>query len=49
MSDIKDYIKYAIKRQGTLPTNAPFYIYINRIKKRLVFNKNMYITRITKP
>ena len=28
-----------MKKQGTLPTNPPVHIYINRIKDRLVFKR----------
>ena len=36
-SDIQDYIEHIIKKNETLPTNPPIYIYINRVNESLVF------------
>ena len=33
--DIQDYIKYIIKKHGTLSINLPVHIYISRINNRL--------------
>ena len=37
VSDIKDYIKYIMKKHETLSANPLIHIYINRINNRLVF------------
>ena len=39
MSDIQYDIEFIIKKYGTLTTNSTIYIYINRIKNRLVFKR----------
>ena len=36
VSDIRDYIKYIIKKQEKLPTNFIIHIYINKTSNRLV-------------
>ena len=43
VSDIQDYIEYIIKKLETLSTNFPIHVYINRIKRRLVFNIKRWI------
>ena len=37
VSDIEDWIKFIIKKHGTLTTIPPIHVYINRINNRLVF------------
>ena len=36
VSDIQDYIEHMIKKNKTLTTIPPIYVYINRINNRLV-------------
>ena len=37
VSDIQDYFEYIIKKQETITDNPPVQIYVNKIKKRIVF------------
>ena len=37
VSDIQDYIEFIIKKNKTLKTIPPIYVYVNRINNRLVF------------
>ena len=37
VSDIEDWIKFIIKKHGTLTTIPPIHVYINRINNKLVF------------
>ena len=37
VSDIEDWIKFIIKKHGTLTAIPPIHVYINRINNRLVF------------
>ena len=36
-SDIQDYFEYIIKKHETIADNPPVQIYVNEIKKRIVF------------
>ena len=47
---IQDYIEYIIKKQETLTTIPPIYVYINRIHNRLVFKvKDGYEVELQTP
>ena len=37
VSDIEDWIRFIIKKHGTLTTSPPIHVYINRINNRLAF------------
>ena len=37
ISDIQDYFKYIIKKHETIADNLPVQIYVNKIKKKIVF------------
>ena len=50
MSDIQDCIKHLIKKQETLTTIPPIYVYINRISNRLMFKiKDEYNLELQMP
>ena len=40
VSDIKDYFEYIIKKHEAIADNLPVQIYVNKIKKRIVFKIN---------
>ena len=42
ISEIQDYIKYIIKKHGTIGENAPILIYANTINNRIVFKMSGY-------
>ena len=42
--DVQDYIEYINKNHKTLTTIPPIYVYINRIKNRLMLKKKMDIS-----
>ena len=37
VSDIRDYFEYIIKKHETIADNPPVQIYVNKIKKKIVF------------
>ena len=51
VSDIQNYIEYIfLKKHETLATIPPIYVYINRIKNRLVFKiENGYKLELQMP
>ena len=50
VSHIQDYIEYIIKKQETFTAIPPIYVYINRIKNRLVFKiKDRYKLELQTP
>ena len=47
VSDIQDYFEYIIEKHETIADNFPVYIYVNKIKNRIVFEiKTGYILEI---
>ena len=47
VSDIQDYFEYIIEKHETIADNFPVYIYVNKIKNRIVFKiKTGYILEI---
>ena len=37
ISGIQDYFEYILKKQETIANSPPMHIYVNKIKKRIVF------------
>ena len=50
ISDIQDYLEFAVKQHETLTENAPVKIYVNGMKNRIVFKiKTGYILEFLAP
>ena len=50
ISDIEDYFEYIIKKHETITDNSPVKIYVNKIKKRIVFQiKRSYKVEVLYP